>query len=147
MIKEDFSLLLKKWVDILGLTDWRINVVYQDCDDELSYMEIARSIDYRRAKLIIPLWVIGEKDSPKDLLIDPNNVHESFWEESLVHELLHLVVSPISIVIRQDIEYQLHRDVFSLLEKTSIHAEERVVDNLAVALCRAFRNKDSTIVE
>lgn len=140
MTKKDFSLLLKKWTNILGLTDWRINIVYQDCDDESSYMEIVRSIDYRRAKLVIPLWAIDEKDPPKDLLINPNNVHESFWEESLVHELLHLIVTPMSIIIREDIQYQLHRDVFSLLEKTSIHAEERVVDNLAVALCRAFRN-------
>lgn len=139
--KRKFSLLLKKWTKILGLTNWKINVVYEDCDDESSYMEITRSIDYHRAKLIIPLWAIGEKDPPKDLLMHPEKIDETFWEESLVHELLHLVVTPMSVVIRQDIEYQLHRDVYSLLEKTMMHAEERVVDNLSVALVRAFQNK------
>lgn len=142
MTKKEISLLLTKWTKILGLTEWKILVVYQDCEDELSYMEITRSIDYRRAKLIIPWWVIGEKDPPRDLLIDPNRVDKDFWEQTLVHELLHLIVTPITIVIRQDIEYQLHRDVFSLLEKTMLHAEERVVDNLSVALCKAFRNKE-----
>lgn len=141
MIKGDFSLLLEKWTEILGLSDWRIVVVYEDCDDETSYMEIVRSVDYRRAKLVIPLWAISKKDPPKDLILDPKNVNESFWEESLVHELLHLVVTPMSVVIRQDIEYQLHRDVFSLLEKTLCHAEERVVDNLSVALVKAFKER------
>lgn len=140
MTKKKISLLLKKWTNILGLANWKINVVYEDCEDESSYMEIIRSIDYHRAKLIIPLWVIGEKNPPKDLIMG-SNLNETFWEESLVHELLHLVVTPMSVVIRQDIEYQLHRDVFSLLEKTSMHAEERVVDNLSVALVRAFREK------
>lgn len=142
MTKRKFSLLLKKWTNILGLTNWKINVVYGDCYDESSYMEIIRSIDYHRAKLIIPLWAIGKQDPPKDLLLSPNYINETFWEESLVHELLHLVVTPMSVIIRQDIEYQLHRDVYSLLERTSMHAEERVVDNLSVALCKAFRNKE-----
>ena len=141
MTKKKISLLLKKWTDILGLEKWKINLVYEDCEDESSYMEITRSIDYHRAKLTIPTWVIGEKEAPKDLIMG-SNLSETFWEESLVHELLHLVVTPMSIVIRQDIEYQLHRDVYSLLEKTMMHAEERVVDNLAVALVRAFQNKE-----
>lgn len=139
MTKKNFCSLLELWKSRLGLSEWRIAVVYEDCDDESSYMEIIRSIDYHRAKLIIPRWVIGEEEPPKNLLIDPKTVDENFWEESLVHELLHLIVTPMSVVIRQDIEYQLHRDVHSLLEKTMIHAEERVVDNLAVALCKAFR--------
>jgi hypothetical protein len=140
MTKKKISLLLKKWTDILGLEKWKINLVYEDCEDESSYMEIIRSIDYHRAKLIVPTWVIGKKEAPKDLIMG-SNLNETFWEESLVHELLHLVVTPMSVVIRQDIAYQLHRDVFSLLEKTSMHAEERVVDNLSVALVKAFREK------
>lgn len=141
MSKKEISLLLTKWTKILGLSDWRIVVVYEDCEDETSYMEVVRSTDYKRAKIVIPTWVIGEKDQPKDMLIPLDKVDETFLEESLVHELLHLVVTPITVVIRQDIEYQLHRDAFSLLEKTMSHAEERVVDNLSVALVRAFRER------
>lgn len=137
--KKQISLLLKKWTKILGLSEWRIIVEYRNCEDETSYMEIIRSVDYRRAKLIIPWWVIGQGDPPKDILMHPNKIDENFWEESIVHELLHLVVTPISVVIRDDLEYQLHRDVYSIIEKSMRHAEERVVDNLSVALCKAFR--------
>jgi len=134
--KKEISSFLKKWTKILGLTDWRINIVYENCEDEKSYMEIVRSVDYKRAKLVIPWWAIGEEDPPKDLLIRPD---KNFWEESIVHELLHLVVTPMAVILRDDLEYQLHRDVFSLAEKSLRHAEERVVDNLSVSLCKAFK--------
>lgn len=141
MTKTQFNLLLKKWTKILGLSSWKIIVVYENCEDESSYMEIRRSVDYQRARLIIPLWVIGERKPPTDTLIPVKDMTKDFWEESLVHELLHLVVTPMAVVTREDLEGFLHRDVMEMIDRSFRHAEERVVDSLSVSLCKAFRNE------
>lgn len=140
--KNQLDLWLKKWVKILGLQNYLIIVLYEDCDDKYSYMEITRSRnEYQRAKLVVPKWLIGESKVPDDLLITPNMVDKYFWEESLVHELLHVCVNPMTLVVRNDLDGYLHHDVFNQVEKAFIRAEEKVVDNLAVALCKAYRDK------
>lgn len=142
MTKEKFATLLEKWKPILGLSDWFILIVYGKCDNINSYMQVQRMTDYKRAKITIPPWLIGEGDIPAKILLKPHEVDENFWEQSLVHELLHIVVVPMSVIIKDDLDGYFHRDVYDQVEKAFDHAEERVVDDLAVALCKAFREKD-----
>lgn len=144
MTKERIVFFLKKWVEILGLSDWQIKIVYEDCDDSGSYMEVYRSQDYQRAKLIIPPWWLGERDVPNDVWFFSNIHDEQNFEETLVHELLHLFTTAMKNIVSVDLEGFLHRDVHAQIEKAFTHAEERSVDNLAVALCKAFWEKEES---
>jgi hypothetical protein len=141
LTKNQLMFFLEKWKNILGLSNWRIIVVYENCEDSSSYMEIERSSNYQRAKLIVPHWFVGEGEIPSNILMKPELVDKSFYEEIIIHELLHLIVTPMSVIIRDDLDGYLHRDVFGQIQKSFTHAEERVVDNLAVALRKAFQTK------
>lgn len=142
MTRDMINSLLDKWIKILGLSDWRIQISYEDCEDKYSHMEIIRSQDYQQAKIIVPRWWLDEEAMPEEIRFVSSIHDENVFEESFVHELLHLFVTPLGVIVRVDLETFLHRDVHSQIEKAFNRAEERTVDNLAVALCRAFREKE-----
>jgi hypothetical protein len=141
MTKDRVDYFLNKWIQILGLSDWRIRVVYDYGDDHMNLMEIIRSQDYQQAKIIIPPWWFDEKEIPEGIFLMSNIWDENYFEEVLVHELLHIFITPMGVIIRTDLENFLHRDVHSQIVNAFSRAEERSVDNLAVALCKAFRGK------
>jgi hypothetical protein len=144
MTKDRIEFFFNKWIKILGLSDWRIRLVYENSDDPGTYMEVYRSQNYQQAKLVVPPWWLGDDKVPEDIWFCPDITDENFFEETLVHELLHLFTTPMKNIVYFDLDGFLHRDVQVQIEKTFNRAEERSVDNLAVALCRAFREKEES---
>jgi hypothetical protein len=59
-----------------------------------------------------------------------------------VHELLYIVVTEIDVIVRNDIDTFLHRDVYTQVYNSYRHAEERMVDSLAIALVSTFKRID-----
>ncbi len=140
MTETQLRKLLNVWKKRLGLADWHIILSIEACDDEYSYMEVNRSIEYKRSELIVQPWLLGIGKPPKDILIKLDKQWPTFIEETLVHELLHLLVTGMSIIVKDDIDGFLHRDVYAQVWKSFHHAEERMVDDLAVSLVRAFNS-------
>jgi hypothetical protein len=139
MTETECRKLLTVWKKRLGLIDWRIILSIKNGEDESSYMEIIRSVEYKRAELIVPPWMFGIGNPPDNVIFSPNKQWKTFFEECLVHELLHVIVNEMSVIVRNDLSSFLHRDVHTLVCYTYNHAEERMVDNLAIALVRSFR--------
>ena len=143
MTEPQFRKLLKIWQKRLGLNDWRIIFSIRNCDDRYSVMEVIRSSEYyKRAELIVPPWMFGIGNPPEDIMFPPDKQWPTFMEESLVHELLHLVTNEMSIIVREDICTFLHRDVYTQVYNSYRHAEERMVDNLSVMLVRELSNNE-----
>lgn len=138
MTEKKLRQLLNVWKTRLGLDHYKINLVFGRCEDEYSYMEVQRSINYQRAKITVQPWMLGQGDPPKDLL---QEINDEMIEESLVHELLHICTRDLTAIVRNDLDGMVHRDVYSMFENATCRADERVVDSLAVALCQAFRKE------
>ena len=71
-------------------------------------------------------------------MIRGEDLTDDFIESSLVHELLHLHTRDMRAVVRDDLDGQVHRDVYAVLEASMGRAEEQCVDRLAEALVAAF---------
>lgn len=136
--QRDFMRLVNLWKRRLGLDNWRIVVLFEECEDKSAYMEVFRLSDYQRAKIIVPPWMISEGPIPDEVTIKPDEISEHFLQESLVHEMLHIVVTPMRVIMHEDLDTFLHRDVWTQIDNSFRHAEERVVDNLAVSLVRSY---------
>lgn len=129
--------MLRSWQPRLGLERWEIRLVVRAASEESCYMEVERSIYYERAELVVQPWLVGRGEPPEAALF--TEVDEAFIEASLVHELLHLVLRDLAMVIRDDLDGFLHRDVHAQLHNGFRRAEEQAVDRLACALVQAWR--------
>lgn len=136
MTETQLRKLFKLWKHRLGLDQWHIEVRIEPCEDPESYMEVERSIDYQRARIIVSPWMIGKGEIPKGVLLP---LTDEMVEESLVHELLHICTRDLVSIVRNDLNGMVHRDVHRVFDDAVSRADERCVDALAVSLCRAFR--------
>ena len=130
--------LVDLWKVRLGLGNWRIILTIGELEDETSLMEIRRSTDHDRARIFIPTWMIDDNEPLPDIIDVRASLTDEVIEVSLVHELLHLNTRDMRVVVGNDIETFLHRDVHTQVENAFRRAEEHMVDRLAVALVRAF---------
>lgn len=138
MTKTELYHLFKLWQHRLGLDMWHIDVLVAPCEDPEAYMEVERSTDYQRARITVNPWMLGEGTVPKVALLP---LTDETVEESIVHELLHILTRDFVIIVKYDLDEMLHRDVHKVFETTMTRTDERFVDGLAVALCRAFRER------
>ena len=133
--------LLTTWQRRLRLDDWRILLHVGGVEDADAYMETRRSTTYQRGVIYCQPWLLG-KGTPGDVMISGQDMTDDFVEASLVHELLHLHTRDMRAIVRDDLDGQVHRDVYTVLEAAMARAEEQCVDRLAEALVRAFSGDD-----
>lgn len=138
LTERDLRSLLGLWQRRLSLDHWFLVLKVGGCEDASTYMEVHRSTVYQRAVVHCQPWMLGEGEAPEDVLIRGDDLTDSFVEESLVHELLHLHTRDMRAIVRDDLDGQVHRDVYTVLEAGMSRAEEQCVDRLASALVRAF---------
>ena len=113
--------LLSEWQERLGLTDWRIKLNPKCKPEEMSQegsgcAEWSESIKSARIEILDPAYY-GKRVVPFD------------WEETLVHELLHLKLCLVSDGVDAFQERYMHQ----------------VIDDLARALVTARRAKEFKI--
>lgn len=140
MTEKQLREKLEVWKKRLGLQEWWVVLEIGGVSDKTSYMEVQRSPHYRRGKISVSPWLLGLSGTPEDVMIQGDNLTDKFIEECLVHELLHLHTRTMAAVVRDDLENQLHRDVYYQVGQAHDRAEEQCVDELAIALVRAFSN-------
>jgi hypothetical protein len=134
--EERLRQLLEVWRGRLGLDHWRIELELGGLDDDTDLMEISRSKVYERARLYVAPWLlVGGPPVPAGVLLEPS---DDVVESSLVHELLHCLTRDLRAITRDDLEGLVHRDAHTALDLAAYRAEERLVDELAEALVRAF---------
>lgn len=118
MTKRQIEGLVETWKGHLGLDGWKIAVEFATVPDT-SYAEINGERSYDAAKLTIsPAY--GEWT-------------ENFAEQTIVHELLHLLVRDIDNVV-EDARSQLHPQASAQIEKRYDHEVEGFVDRLAIRI-------------
>lgn len=108
---SDKGKLLEKWIDILGLQDWHIEV-YNDCSpkelfDSNSLGENYYNFTHKHAKIRI----VSEKDARCDIL-------PMKYEHILVHELLHCKFAALDDsgnVLQDKLVHQLVEDFADIL--------------------------------
>lgn len=130
--------LLEVWKARLGLERWLVILEVGGADDDSCYMETHRSTTYERAVIRVQPWLLGKGEAPPRTMIRGAHLTDAFVESSLVHELLHLHTRDMRAIVRDDLDGQVHRDVYTVLEAGMARAEEQCVDRLAEALTRAF---------
>lgn len=106
------------WVSRLGLERWDIKLLPDFCDEDAN-ASTWRSNTYDRATIKfscdLPTWTFG------------------FAETVLVHELLHLCHRDIDQVLG-DLDGQLQRDAWLMVERRYEHAMEGFIERLACRL-------------
>ncbi|MFD1450845.1 hypothetical protein [Oceanobacillus sojae] len=124
LTEEQLQEKLAYWQKILRLSDWIITVrIARERDMNLSGCagEISWSLNNKAASIRI----LDEIDCPQDLMYPQD------MEKTLVHELLHLHLAPISDHFSND------NDIYTVFE-------EQAIDCIADALVRVSReNGDS----
>jgi hypothetical protein len=123
MTREGVDHIVSVWIPRLGLSHWRIEVVwdgrYKD-DPSFSSFEHAftwRARDYDEARLYFNQDEMERWDLRRT-------------EEIVVHELLHLVTREVEFVLDQ-IDGQLRSDAQEIVEISHRHAVEGAVERLA----------------
>lgn len=115
MKKPEIEQTVRAWQTRLGLDGWTIAIAFAEIPDN-SYSQIAPEDDYDRATLTI---------SPSHI-----NWTQPFANQTIVHELLHLLVRDIDVMV-EDAREQLHPQASAQIEKRYEHEIEGLVDRLA----------------
>lgn len=109
--------LLKKWIDILGLQDWLIELRDNMTPDEMDLSSVAGQCDWQEVNKTAVISIIkpecyGERITPFD------------FEKTLVHELLHIK--------------------FCLLDESGNALQDRVLHQIIEDLAKAFVKAEKT---
>ena len=83
MDQEKANELLKKWVDILGLRDWRIKLVYNALPSDMQLQDCDGETEWTECRKTARIQILDEKCYGEYIV--PYN-----FERILIHELLHL---------------------------------------------------------
>lgn len=119
MTKAGIERLVREWTSRLGLERWKIDVKWDDpCGDDFTAV-IDKSSYYDTAT--IRLEADWQKWKP------------DFAEQTMVHELLHLLHRDVDEAFR-DLEGQLQRDAWVLSERRYKQAMEGFIDRMATRL-------------
>jgi hypothetical protein len=119
MTKEHLEELVRSWQSRLGLDAWDVKIDWVKPAREGTNSVTWRSDDYDSATI---MW------DPEFPEWDP-----LFAEQIVVHELLHLLTRDIDRVVA-DLEGELHRDVYTQVDRRYEHEVEGLVDRLACRL-------------
>lgn len=127
--------LARLWAGRLGLSHVEIEIEVRALEEADNKAECDPSKNYRFAKITFQPWMVGQGQRPET--VEASEVEDRWVEKTLVHELLHVSLTPFrkSWVA---LEEQIHPDAWALYEGQMRNAEEEVVDALAVAITAAF---------
>ena len=119
MTKAAIERIVRVWVPRLGLERWKIEVDFsKPCADE-NVAEVEKSSFYDTGTIRLEAgWAKWEP---------------VFAEQTLVHELLHLLHRDVDEAFR-DIEGQLHRDAWTMADRRYKQAMEGFIDRMAFRL-------------
>jgi hypothetical protein len=119
MTRSAVERAVRVWQRRLGLDGWDVEVEWDEPSEDGSDASTWRSASYDRATMKFaegwPKW------------------SREFTNRVVVHELLHLVSRDLDEVVN-DLEGQLHRDAFTLVDRRYLHEIEGLVDRLAYRL-------------
>lgn len=134
--------LVEKWQRRLDMEDYRVAVVFKevvDVDDKKAFMRMCRSEYFKRGTLQVSNSALDPSTLPdcieKDLFDTDTVMFDEFLDESIAHELVHLLLADLmeaSDVVRQHIA----APVAHVWDTAWRRAEEKVVEHLSVALSR-----------
>jgi len=116
--KAKIEATVREWQTRLGLDGWKITVEVADTPDD-SYAEIKPDVAYDSATFILSPGYVGWTPA--------------LANQTVVHELLHLLVRDIDAVV-EDSRSQLHPQASVQVEKRYEHEVEGFVDRLAAKL-------------
>lgn len=124
MDRETANNILQKWVDILGLRDWRIKLVYNALPCDMKLDRCDGETEWNECRKIACIRILDEK-SYGDFIVGFN------FERTLIHELLHLKMS-------------LMGESGNDLQDRLVH---QLIDDLARAFCEAAGGGKETLQE
>jgi hypothetical protein len=146
--EQEIRGLFTAWQARLGLAEWIIRVDFEAFDPPTSTMQIHRSHNYNRATIKVNEWVTSG--------IPPETWEGQTWdghakgevtdldvEEAVVHELLHAAIGPLWIGLNL-LRGESHRDAHDVAVNTYDRTEENIIDQLAVALVKAWPATEAT---
>lgn len=116
MTDEKLQGLMKEWVDRLGLQNWTIKLLTHQRPEDMTEKDTAGCVDYSECNRAARIELLGPE-------FYGNCVADYDEEKTLVHELLHLMMS-------------LFFDGDALLERVA----HMILDDLAKALVAAKRD-------
>jgi hypothetical protein len=133
--EEAINRLFRIWQKRLGLEDWRIIIHVDPLNKEKNKawkMATFHGMPNLEAKIFV---------NPK--LLDPDICRaNNIWiEKTVVHELLHCVIKPLSLMghVVEKMRKPSHQTEMLLVAKAAHEqAEEGAVDRLAIALVRSW---------
>lgn len=125
LTEEQLQERLAYWQKVLRLSDWIVDVNITR-ERDMTRTGIAAEVEWTLQKKMASIRILDAVDYPTGLM-DTQDM-----EQSLVHELLHLHLAPISDHFSND------NDIYNLFE-------EQAIDSIADALVRVSReNGDSS---
>jgi hypothetical protein len=136
MTERRLRKMFDDWIDRLGLGHWTIEVAVEKIKPATTTMRTTKSPHYDRGRVIVQPWVLT--GTP------PANWHkaagvpfERVIQETIVHELLHLLLWECSSAIYLLADFAKH-PAFTTALAVQEHYEENLVDRLSVALVGAW---------
>lgn len=112
--------LVEKWVGILGLQNWKLDVFFECRPEDLFTEDSVGSVRYNETSRSARIRILSREAAPHD-----DSIYSYDEEKTLVHELMHLVLLPLD-------------DTDNDLQNRIVH---QLVDSLAVALVVANRKE------
>jgi hypothetical protein len=128
--------LFNIWSKRLGLGHWTIEVVVEKIKPRTTSMRTSKSLHYDRGRITVQPWVLTG-DAPPDWHPAPGRSFKGVVEETVVHELLHLLLWETSSAICLLHQFS-KKSAYGAAVTVQEHQEEGMVDRLSVALVRAW---------
>jgi hypothetical protein len=122
--------LVKKWQPILGLTDYSITIEVVD-GEPYRYGHVLTSDEAHRARIVI-------NQNHDEVSQQAGSIGEANLEETVVHEMLHIVLIQLKEYASDVAEVHIGGDRGTEIAEVLRRIEERTVDKLSLALVRKF---------
>lgn len=132
MSEQQLRALFATWIDRLDLTHWTIEVAVEKIKPRTRTMETSKSPHYDRGRIVVQPWVIAG-NPPSTWHAAPEKTFDRVVEETIVHELLHLLLWETTSAICLLASYT-KTPAYETAFKVQEHQEENAVDRLSVAL-------------
>lgn len=132
MTEDDLRKLFAVWIDKLGLSHWSIEIEINKFKPRTTTMQAWKSPHYDRGRIVVQPWVISG-EPPSDWHPAPDVPFVQVIEETVVHELLHLLLWNTTEVIGLLRPFS-KRSAFETAIKVQENEEENFVDRLSCAL-------------
>jgi len=119
------------WSELLGLSRWEVNVKIMPMD--LMPLGPNEQFCFGKSEIAEDLMSVNIK------ILEPDSPHHTF-EETLVHELLHVVLLPLEKMVPEDKDINtITENVIELLARALVDAKEGV--NNARIVCEWLKHK------